>query len=124
MQDKNILFWVLEEWSNYILMKEKSRSKLLAYNSITSLFSQGITVICSFVLTRLILSHFGSSVNGLVSSITQFLGFISFLEMGIGAVVKSALYKPLADKNYDEVSRVIISTKKFYRTIAKILILW
>lgn len=124
MQDKNILFWVLEEWSNYILMKEKSRSKLLAYNSITSLFSQGITVICSFVLTRLILSHFGSSVNGLVSSITQFLGFISFLEMGIGAVVKSALYKPLADKNYDEVSRVIISTKKFYRTIAKILILY
>lgn len=105
-------------------MKEKSRSKLLAYNSITSLLSQGATVVCGFVLTRLILSSFGSSVNGLVASITQFLGFISFLEMGIGAVVKSALYKPLADKDYDEVSKVIISTKKFYRTIAKILIIY
>lgn len=105
-------------------MKEKSRTKLLAYNSITSLFSQVATVICGLVLTRFIFSYFGSSVNGLVASITQFLGFISFLEMGIGAVVKSALYKPLADKDYDEVSKIIISTKKFYRTIAKILIIY
>ena len=99
--------------SDYINMKEKSRSKLLAYNSITSLISQVITVISGFILTKLILLYFGTSVNGLVSSITQFLGFISFLEMGIGAVVKSALYKPLADKDYNEVSKVIISTKKF-----------
>lgn len=110
--------------SDYINMKEKSRSKLLAYNSITSLISQVITVISGFILTKLILLYFGTSVNGLVSSITQFLGFISFLEMGIGAVVKSALYKPLADKDYNEVSKVIISTKKFYRTIAKILIIY
>lgn len=104
--------------------KEQSRGILLVYNSITSLASQATTIICGFILTKLILVHFGSNANGLVSSITQFLGFISFLEMGIGAVVKSALYKPLADINYMEVSKVIISTKKFYRNIAKILIVY
>lgn len=102
--------------------KQQSRGRLLVYNSITSLVSQATTIICGFILTRLILMHFGSNANGLVSSITQFLGFISFLEMGIGAVVKSALYKPLAETDYAQVSKVIISTKKFYRNIAKILI--
>lgn len=105
-----------------IVLKDTSRGRLLAYNTITSIFSQLATVVCNFVLTRLILVQFGSQTNGLVASISQFLGFISFLEMGIGAVVKSALYKPLAEHNYLDVSRVIISTKRFYRKIAIILI--
>ena len=94
--------------------KKDIRGKLLLLNSATSLISQAATVICNFVLTRLILLHFGSDVNGLVSSISQFLGFISFFLFFIGAVVKSALYKPLANKDYTEVSKVIISTKNFY----------
>ena len=100
----------------------KTRQKLLVYNSVTSLFSQVVTVLSGFILTKLVLQHFGSETNGLVSSITQFLGFIAFLEMGIGAVVKSALYKPLAEKDFFEASRVVISTKRFYRKIGYILV--
>lgn len=103
-------------------MKNRSRSKLLLYNAVTSLSSQIITLICNFVLTRLILQRFGSSTNGLVSSVTQFLGFIAFLEIGIGAVIKSALYKPLADKNSEEISKVLISSKRFFKKIAMILL--
>lgn len=107
-------------------MKRKSvnRGKLLVLNSIISLISQASTVICGFVLTRLILGYYGSEVNGLTSSITQFLGFISFLEMGIGAVVKSALYKPLAENNALEVSKIIISCRCFYQKVAIILAIY
>ena len=107
---------------NQSLRPQRNREKLLVYNSITSLVGQIASVICGFVLTRLILGRYGSETNGLVASITQFLGFISFLELGIGAVVKSALYKPLAEGDYQEASRIIISTKRFYRKIAYILI--
>lgn len=100
----------------------KNRDKLLILNSATSLISQAVSIVCSFLLTRFILLSFGSDVNGLVSSISQFLGFISFLEMGIGAVVKSALYKPLAEKDYTEVSKIVISTKRFYKVIGLILL--
>ena len=82
---------------NQSLRPQRNREKLLVYNSITSLVGQIASVICGFVLTRLILGRYGSETNGLVASITQFLGFISFLELGIGAVVKSALYMPLAE---------------------------
>ena len=39
---------------------------------------------------------YGSDVNGLVSSITQFLGYIALVEGGVGGVIRAALYKPLA----------------------------
>lgn len=109
---------------DYMANNEGRRGKLLVLNSMTSLVSQAATVICGFVLTRLILKSFGSDVNGLTASISQFLGFISFLEMGIGAVVKSALYKPLAQKDNNEISKIVASCKRFYRKIAIILVVY
>lgn len=98
------------------------RKKRLLYNTVSSLVFQVVTVVCGFILPRLILNTYGSSVNGLVNSIAQFLGIISFLELGIGAVVQSALYKPLAEKKKDDVSKIISSANKFFRRLAKILL--
>lgn len=65
---------------------------------------------------------YGSAVNGLVSSITQFLGFISLAECGVGAVVQSALYKPLANNDMQEVSKIMKSADRFFKRIAYILL--
>ena len=97
------------------------KSKILFYNSIAPLIYQVTTIICGFILPRLILGHFGTEVNGLVNSITQFLAIISFLELGVGAVVQSSLYKPLADKDNITVSKVITSADKFFRRLGYIL---
>jgi len=97
------------------------RKKRLALNTSTSLFYQVVTIICGFILPRLILKSFGSEVNGLVNSITQFLAIISFLELGVGAVIQSSLYKPLAEKDDEQISRVIVSGQKFFSKLAKIL---
>ena len=101
-----------------------SRKKRLAYNTFSSLFYQITTIVCGFILPRLILTAFGSDVNGLTNSIAQFLGIISFLELGVGAVVQSSLYKPLAEHDDDQVSRVIMSANRFFRTIAGILLVY
>ena len=76
-------------------------------NSGTSLLYQLVKLLCGFILPRMFLQYYGSAVNGLVSSITQFLGFITLAECGVGAVVQSALYKPLADKDETEISKII-----------------
>ena len=100
------------------------KSKVLFYNSIAPLIFQVTTVICGFILPRLILVHFGTEVNGLVNSITQFLAAIAFLELGVGAVVQSSLYKPLADKDNITVSKVITSADKFFRRLGYILTIY
>lgn len=101
-----------------------SRGKKLALNTITSLGLQVVSVICGFILPRLILESFGSDVNGLVNSITQFLGVITLLDLGVGAVVQSALYKPLSEKDTDMISKIYVSANKFFRRLAEILLVY
>ena len=98
--------------------------KKLALNTITSVLFQITTLICGFILPRLILSTYGSETNGLVSSINQFLSMIGFLELGVGAVIQSSLYKPLADRDNLRISKVLKSGDKFFRKIARILLVY
>ena len=100
------------------------RGKKLALNTITLLGLQVVSVICGFILPRLILESFGSDVNGLVNSITQFLGVITLLDLGVGAVVQSALYKPLAENDTDMISKIYVSANKFFRRLAEILLVY
>ncbi|MBO4330667.1 MAG: polysaccharide biosynthesis C-terminal domain-containing protein, partial [Oscillospiraceae bacterium] len=57
----------------------------------------------------------------LVNSVTLFLAIFSFLELGVGSVVQSSLYKPLAENDSDSVSGIIVSANKFFRLLALIL---
>jgi len=88
------------------------------------MISHIVTLICGFIVPRLILNYYGSEVNGLISSVSHFLSFISLAELGIGVVVQSSLYKPLAERNEDEVSRIIISSDRFFRRIATLFVLY
>ena len=90
------------------------RNKKLAWNTLSGFLLQGTTVLCGFILPRAILNRFGSDVNGLLNSIAQFLQMIAFLELGVGAVVQSALYKPLADGDIRGISEVIASGSSFF----------
>ena len=104
-------------------MKTKRKERLIK-NTASSLVFQVTTIVSGFVLPRLILQSFGSEVNGLVNSITQFLQIIAFLELGVGAVVQSSLYKPLADDDKDAISKIIVSAGKFFKKIAIILLVY
>ena len=90
-------------------------------NSVSALTHQIVSIICGFVLPRFFLSYYGSAVNGLVSSITQFLGIISLADCGVGAVMQTALYKPLADNDDKAISRIVVSSERFFRRVAYIL---
>lgn len=105
-------------------MPHFNRNKLLKINAITSLFCQIITLVCGFILPRLIIDNYGSAVNGLIASITQFLGIIALCEFGMGAVVPASLYKPLANKDNDQISKVVISSERFYRKIAIFMLVY
>ncbi len=100
------------------------RKLLLAKNTVASLIAQITTLICGFILPRLFLQHYGSEVNGLVNSISQFLSVIAFLELGVGAVVQSSLYKPLAEKDNQQISKVMVSANKFFQRLACILLVY
>ena len=100
------------------------RTKKLKYTILTSVVYQVIAIICGFILPRIILKMYSSEVNGLVNSITSFLNIITFLDLGVGTVVCSSLYKPLADKDDDKVSKIYKSASKYFKNIGRVLIIY
>ena len=66
-------------------MNRNSNRKLL-YNSSLALLYQFVSTICGFILPRCILAYYGSAINGLLSSILQFLSFISLPTGGRAAI--------------------------------------
>lgn len=100
------------------------RKRRLYLNIIASVYKQIMYILLGLIIPRLIISNYGSSVNGLVNSVTQFLGYIAILELGMKSVVASSLYTPLANNDETEISKIMCATKKMYVLIAKSLILY
>lgn len=100
-------------------MKTKNRTLL---NVIINITLQMVTIISGFIIPKLILNTFGSEVNGLVSSLTQFLNYITLFEGGLSAVVTASLYKPLFDHDEEKISAVMVASIRFYRKLSMIFI--
>lgn len=100
------------------------RSKKAIYNIVTNLMLQLIIVIYGFVVPKIIIQSFGSNVNGLVTSITQFLAYIALLESGIGPVIKATLYKPISKNDKISIANILFSSEKFFKKIAYIFIFY
>ncbi len=90
------------------------RTKQALKNVIFSLLLQVVTAVSGLLLPRFFIELYGSAVNGLVTSISQFITYMTLVEAGIGAAGAVALYRPLADKDDLSVSRIVTAAKKFY----------
>lgn len=97
---------------------------IIIKNIISSFLLQIVTIISGFILPKIILSCFGSETNGLVNSISQFLNYVTLLEGGVSSVIMASLYKPLANKDMNKVSGIINATRKFFKQIAIIYVIY
>ncbi len=98
------------------------RTRKAIINSIMSLLLELTLTVCSLILPRLIISTFGSKYNGITSSITQFVTYISLLRSGIGGVTRASLYKLLSDNDTEGISGIVMATEKFMRQVTTIFI--
>lgn len=98
--------------------------KLVALNIMSSLLLQIVTLISGFIIPKVILTCFGSEVNGLISSITQFLNYITLLEGGVSGVIMASLYKPIEEGNEQKISGIVKAANQFFYTIGKIYIVY
>ena len=96
-------------------MVNMNRTQKFALNSLTAAISQIVVMIVGFITPRLMISIYGSEVNGLVSSLNQFISYLSLVEAGIGGAAVFSLYKPLADENTQKISGIVVSARKSYR---------
>lgn len=92
----------------------ESRTKKFLKNSASMFINQLVVLISGFILPRVMISCYSSEINGLVSSIAQFVNYVCLVESGISAATVYALYKPLAEKDNEGISSIVSAAKNFY----------
>lgn len=98
------------------------KNKVTLLNMISGLILQFFTLISGFILPKIILTYFGSEVNGLVSSLNQFLSYITLVEGGITGVIVANLYKPIVEQDNNKISSVLVTADRFYKKIGALFI--
>lgn len=97
-----------------------NRSKKSMLNAIFSLSQMAVTSIFSLLLSRNIMSHYGSDYNGVNSIVTQIVNAIMVLEGGFTLASNVALFKPFMERNIKKINGILSATQKRFRTVSLI----
>lgn len=99
-------------------LEERSRTGYSAINTSVALFARIVAIIAGFV-TRVVFTHMLNEsyvgINGLFNDI---LNILSLTELGAGAAITYALYKPVADNDIAKQQALMQLFKWFYRITA------
>ena len=100
------------------IMKENR----ILLNTISSFAVQVMLTFQGLIIPKIILCYFGSELNGLISSLNQFLNFFTIVEGGVAGVILAALYKPMIQKDTVILSKILKTASKFLRELGIIFL--
>lgn len=98
------------------------RTRQFVQNSLVTAVLQAVTMLSGFVVPRVMLSFYGSEINGLVTSVTQFIACFNLVEAGISAAAIYSLYEPLARRDVRAINGVIVAARNFYNKTGYIFV--
>ena len=90
------------------------RIKKAFRNLIFNILQQFVNILVNFLMPPIIVSSYGSTINGLVSTIRQIMQYIQLTGAGIAQASTIAMYKPLAEKNEKELSGIYNATRNMF----------
>ncbi len=92
-----------------LLQTENKRSQKINKNVLASFFIKGLSIIVGFVMVRVTLDYLDQTRYGIWLTLSSFLTWFSFFEIGLGSGLRNKLAEALAVKNY-ELGRIYVST--------------
>ena len=90
------------------------RTKNTIKGTVSGLINKAITIFGSFVVQTVVVKVMGLQYAGLNSLFTSILSVLSLAELGIGAAIVFAMYKPIAEDNVNKINALLYYFKKFY----------
>lgn len=102
---------------------KRNRTKFFAWNTIAIASQQIVMFVVGLVIPSICLKYYGSEINGLVSSITQFISYITLIEAGLSASIVYYLYKPLSENNNEKISSIVSAARITYRKLGTAVVI-
>lgn len=81
-----------------------------------------LTSTIMFIQNKYFVQYMGIETLGIMKLFTQLLQYLNIVELGLGGASAFALYKPLAEKNQEQVSVIISTIKSIYNKISLLLL--
>lgn len=81
---------------------------------IASTLCQVVVLVCGLILPPLLISQYGSEVNGLLNLVKQLMSYFGIVCLGLGVSAQVALYKPIADNDWKSINAILAAAKHFY----------
>lgn len=102
-------------------MKKNSRTFNSIRNILTGFVGQFIYILAGFINRSVFIQCLSSEYLGVNGLFTNILSMLSLADLGIGTAIVYALYKPLAERNKEEISRLMNFYSKAYTSIGVII---
>lgn len=75
-----------------------------------------------FIQNKYFVHYMGIEMLGMMKLFSQLLAYLNIIEMGLGSASAFALYKPLAEKNYNQISIIVNTIENIYNKIGILLL--
>lgn len=96
----------------------ESKTKKVALNSFVGIITQLFQMVLSFATRTIFIKLLGADYLGINGIYTNVLSILSITELGIGNILIFYLYKPLVNKDNQQIVKIINFSKKAYYFIA------
>ena len=90
-------------------------------NAKVGIFFFVLSIFVQFFSRKIFLDNLGDSFIGLESTLRSVLSFLNLAELGIGTAIGFTLYKPIFDKNYKEINKIIALLGVLYKRIGYVI---
>ncbi len=88
----------------------------------TAIFSI-IILLVNFFSRSVFINHLGTSIVGLTATIASIIGFLNLAELGVGAAMTQALYKPIYDDDQNRIREIIALLGFFGKLIGAVILI-
>ena len=98
------------------------RTKNTLYNLLVNIISSVLVPVLGFLKVRLFIDLYGSEINGLQLFFAQIIMYLNIFELSFSLAFRQLLFKPLAEKNYDEIKSIYKGAKKIFNVTGTLLL--
>lgn len=104
------------------MRNDAMRARNVFRNTCFSLTLEAMMLAFGLIMPRLIILTYGSSVNGLTSTINQIISVINLLQAGAVGASIFEMYKPAAEGDYGKISVIYTASKRYFNRLGGVFL--
>lgn len=94
------------------------RTKNAFRNSLYNIIYQVLILLVGFFVPKLIISTYGSEVNGLTANINQLINIINLLQAGLIGASIYEMFSPIVSEDYKAIGSIYYSSKRYFKRVS------